>query len=305
MIPIKLDIGFIHLHDYEGMYFFIAILAAVLYLSFLCKEESIDFNLIFEALLISLVAAIVCGRLFSLLFWDTKNFLQNPLIFLQVWKGGITVAGGVLGGLVCGFVYAKVKKLDFFYYIQFFVPAIIIGHIIGCFGCFLNGDAAGLPTSLPWAIHFPQDSIAYATMELTPGEALHPAQLYEIFGNIIFLLFIILTGNNGWIKRRRIAWYTLGYSTIRFIVESFRNDVNRWEWLPVFTTGQIICLIGMAIGLLLLAWTVIFKDKFNQPLERNANLKKELTVAGLFIAGGLSLEVLVALTARLVSQLVS
>ena len=108
MFPIHIDIGFLHLHDYEGIYFFIAILSALIYLTFLAKQEKIDVETMYEAIFISLIVALITGRLFSFLFWGPKEFFKNPLIFFQIWKGGITVTGGVLGGLIAGFIYAIV-----------------------------------------------------------------------------------------------------------------------------------------------------------------------------------------------------
>ena len=136
MLPIHIVIWKFQLHDYEGIYFFIAILSALIYLTFLAKQEKIDVETMYEAIFISLIVALITGRLFSFLFWGPKEFFKNPLIFFQIWKGGITVTGGVLGGLIAGFIYAIVKKLHFFHHIKIFVPSILIGHIIGRFGCF-------------------------------------------------------------------------------------------------------------------------------------------------------------------------
>lgn len=280
MLPINIDFLFIHLHNYEGIFFFIAILSAIIYLAILCKDNNIDVEVMFEAIFISLLVALASGRLFSFLFWNPKYFFSNPLVFFKPWEGGITVTGGVLGGLITGFIYAKVKKLDFFYHIRFFVPAILVGQIIGRFGCFLNGDAAGKPTSLPWGVVFHPESVAYSNAATNfskaypaVGTPLHPTQLYEIFGNLILLTLILATGKNEWITRRRIVWYALGYSLIRFIVEFFRSDSVKW--FSVFTTGHQITIIGFSIGILLLIWTIIFDKKLEPNEARIARPKKK------------------------------
>ena len=265
MLPINVDFLFLHLHNYEGIYFFIAIFSAIVYFTYLCKVENIDTEKMYEAIFISLLVALIMGRLFSFIFWSPKELLSNPLIFFQPWKGGITVMGGVLGGLITGFIYAKVKNLDFFYHIKLFIPPILVGHIIGRFGCFLNGDAAGKVTTMPWGVVFHPESVAYSNAATNftnalpqPGTPLHPTQLYEIFGNIILLTLILVTGKNEWITRRRIIWYAIGYSLIRFIVEFFRSDSVKW--FSVFTTGQQITLIGFSIGIIAFIWS-LFNDK--------------------------------------------
>lgn len=260
MLPINFEFLFFKLHNYEGLYFFIAILSAIVYFTYLCKKNDIDLDLMYEAVFVCLLAALITGRLFSFLFWSPKALFSNPLIFFQPWNGGITVAGGVLGGLVAGAIFSKVKKINFFYRVSFFVPPIILGQIIGRFGCFLNGDAAGKPTDLPWGVVFAPDSVAYYT--IPAGTPLHPTQLYEIFANVIFLTFIIITGKNEWITKRRVIWYALWYGLIRFIIEFFRNDSEKW--FSIFTTGQQICLIGIVIGAVLLVWSLFNDDKLNR-----------------------------------------
>ena len=268
MLPIHVDLSFLHLHYYEGIYFFIAILSALVYFTYLAKKENIDLEVMYEASFISILTAVITARLFSLVFWEPQLLLKNPLVFFKVWSGGVSITGGVLGGLTAGYIYARVKKLHFFYHIKIFIPPIILAQIIGRFGCFLNGDAAGIPTNAPWGMIFNPNSQAY--MSIPPGTVIHPTQLYEMFGNLILLLFIILTGNIGWITKRRIAWYALGYSAVRFIVEFFRNDSNRWNWLTVFTTGQIICIGGFILGLFILTWSIIHPEKLEAKEENIA-----------------------------------
>lgn len=272
MLPINVEFLFLKLHNYEGIYFFIAILSAIVFFTYLCKQSKVNLDLMYEAIFVCLLVALVTGRLFSFLMWNPKELFSNPLIFFQPWYGGITVAGAVLGGLVAGGVFAKVKKLNFFYYIRFFIPAIILGQIIGRFGCFLNGDASGKPTTMPWGLVFDANSVAYSNATTyfdpslpLPGTLLHPTQLYEIFANIIFLIFILSTGKNEWITKRRVIWYAFGYSIIRFITEFFRNDSV--IWFSVFTTGQQICVIGFVIAAILLIWSFFNDDKMNKETD--------------------------------------
>jgi phosphatidylglycerol---prolipoprotein diacylglyceryl transferase len=250
-----------HLTNYEGIFFFTAILSALIYFSYLAKEENLNLDMMYEACFISLLSALVMGRLFSLVFWEAKYFFAHPWIFFMIWKySGISVTGGVIGGLVTGYIYAVVKKLHFFHHVRLFIPPITVGQIIGRFGCFLNGDAGGITTKMPWGIVFKADSVAY-TGKIIPGSALHPTQIYEITGSLILFFALVLTGNNKWISNRRIIWYALFYSVIRFITEIFRSDTEKWKWIPVFSTGQIICILGFITGAALLIWSLFNNDK--------------------------------------------
>jgi phosphatidylglycerol---prolipoprotein diacylglyceryl transferase len=259
MFPINID--FLNIHNYEGIYFFIAIISGVIFFIYTCKKDNINLDMMFEGVLYSFIAAIIFGRLTDFILWNPAVFLSNPLELLIFWHGGFTVTGAVFGALVTGYVYTKIKKLHFFFHIKYCIPPILIGQVIGRFGCFLNGDCAGIPTNLPWGMEFSHKSVAY--LNYFPNfPHLHPTQLYEILGNLILLIFILLTEKNEWITNRRIVFYAIGYGFIRFIVEFFRNDAVRI--FKIFTTGQIISFAGILIGVSILIWS-IFNDNKMKP----------------------------------------
>ena len=276
MLPFNIKIAFLNIN--EGIYFFIAILCGVIYFIYTCKKDNIDIDLIFEGVMYSFIAAIVFGRLLSFVLWSPEALMKNPLDLINISKGGLygfTVTGAVLGALVTGYIFLRIKKLHFFYHVKYAVPAILIGHVVGRFGCFLNGDASGIPTTLPWGLVYSPESSAYAGMIITNSNfpALHPTQLYEIFGNFILLIFIIFTGKNEWITNRRIVFYAMGYGFIRFIVEFFRGDAVRI--FTYFTTGQIISLIGILSGAGILIWSIFNDDKMKAKPENIAYKKQK------------------------------
>ena len=101
-------------------------------------------------------------------------------------------------------------------------PALILGQAFGRFGNFMNGDAHGRPTDMPWGIVFPPESIAGTEF---PSMALHPTMLYELAINLMIFVFL-------WFVLRRkeakdgfsFAVYFALYSTGRLFVEYFRAD---------------------------------------------------------------------------------
>lgn len=251
----------ISIHNYEGIYFFIAILSAIIYFGIIGKLERLNLDIMYEAGFICILVGFATARLFTFLFWDSSfEIFKNPLVYFDVFnKGGVSVTGGMIGGIIAGFIYAKVKKLHFFYHIQFFIPAILLGQIIGRFGCFLNGDSGGRPTSMPWGVVFSNDSIAYSNFPV--GTPLHPVQLYEMIANFILLVFLLLTGKNKWISERRVIWYACGYGLARFVIEFFRGDTEHFGPLPFFSTGQIVALFGILCGIGMLIWSIYNPEK--------------------------------------------
>jgi phosphatidylglycerol:prolipoprotein diacylglycerol transferase len=271
MLPIHIDFWIISLHNYEGIYFFIAILAAIIFMTILAKEYKMNVDYMYEAVFIGLIAGLVTGRLFAFITWDLETLLTNPLTFFNPMTGGIRITGGAIGGLTAGMIYARIRKLNFWYHIKIFIPAILVGQIIGRIGCFFNGDSNGKATSMPWGLIYHPESLAYnnpvtnnPTLPL-PGTPLHPAQLYEILANLLLLVFILASGKNPWITRRRLIWYIMGHSIIRFVIEFYRNDSE--EIWGLFKSAHLVTGLAFLLGLGLLTWSFFFDKKMMTPEE--------------------------------------
>lgn len=196
-----------------------------------------------SALLFGLLGA----RLYYIAFFDPQ-LLRRPLEILAVWKGGLALHGSLLAGLLVGIWFCRRHKVPFWKIADTLAPSLILGQAIGRIACFLNGDAYGKPTDLPWAATF-TDPHALAPL----GIPLHPTQLYE-FG-LDLLLFGLL-----WAWRRRIHFegqlflmYVLGYGAIRFFVENFRGD--QLQFMGGFSVAQtlsLLILIASAVTFLIL-----------------------------------------------------
>ena len=123
-------------------------------------------------------------------------------------------------------------------------PAVILGQTFGRFGNFMNGDAHGRPTDMPWGIVFPPGSIA--GMEF-PGTPLHPTMLYEMAINLAIFIFLWF-----WLKKRAhrdgfiFASYIGLYSVGRFFVEHFRADSLM---LGPLRAAQVVSLAAVAVSL--------------------------------------------------------
>jgi phosphatidylglycerol:prolipoprotein diacylglycerol transferase len=109
----------------------------------------------------------------------------------------------------------------------------------------MNGEAHGIPTSLPWGMIFPLDSLAGKQF---PNVPVHPTMLYQLFYNLF--VFWIIWGvfrkgayKNGYIAALTVILYSVG----RFFIEGLRADSL---YLGHFRIAQIACII--------LVFTMIF-----------------------------------------------
>lgn len=191
---------------------------------------------VLDVFLLTIPLGIVFARLYYVAFnWDF--YRRVPGEIPAVWHGGLAIHGGLLGGGLGLFISSRWKKLSFWNLGDVAVPAVALGQVFGRIGNFLNGDAFGTPTSLPWGIVFPPTSPAGATY---PGQPLHPAMLYEAVGNL--LIFLTL-----WRLSRRparpgflAALYFVLYGLVRFPCEFVRGDAL---WLGPFRAAQVVSVL--------------------------------------------------------------
>ena len=104
--------------------------------------------------LLIMFAGIVGGRIYYVLFnWE---FYRTALweVF-AIWRGGLAIHGGLIGGALAGYLYMKNRPVSTWEFADAAAPAIILGQVFGRFGNFMNGDAHGVPTTMPWGVEFP------------------------------------------------------------------------------------------------------------------------------------------------------
>jgi phosphatidylglycerol:prolipoprotein diacylglycerol transferase len=201
---------------------------------------------IMNFVILPVVGGILGARLYYVLFnWETYH--QHPWEIVKIWHGGLAIHGGILGGVLVGWWFTRRHHLSFWRMADVVAPPAILAQTFGRFGNFMNGDAHGRPTSMPWGIVFPPNSIAGHEF---PGIPLHPTMLYEMLSNLCIFLLL-------W-KIRKIPWkdgflfclYLLLYSVGRFVVSFFRADSLM---LGPFRMAHIvsIALILLAGGLIL------------------------------------------------------
>ncbi len=189
------------------------------------------------------------GRLGYVIFYAWDLFLEDPLFVFRVWEGGMASHGGILGVLtVCGWTAWK-KKVSFWNLTDGLALVAPIGLFFGRIANFINGELWGRPTEVPWGVIFPQTGDAVPT-------ARHPSQLYEAFGEGLFL-FIALWAvrKTAWGKREgnTSVLFLLIYAVARIASEFFRTPDEGYElyfgWL---TKGQLYSSFMIIAALIIL-----------------------------------------------------
>lgn len=176
------------------------------------------------------------GRLGYVLLYARDLFFQDPMFAFRVWEGGMASHGGILGVLAVMLWYAWKKKYPFWNLTDGMALVAPIGLFFGRIANFINGELWGRPTDVPWAVIFPQAGDAIPTPR-------HPSQLYEAFGEGLFL-FIALWAirKTAWGKREGVAsaLFLLIYALVRIASEFFRTpDAGYDLYFGWITKGQL------------------------------------------------------------------
>ena len=300
---------------YAVMYVFAFATAYILFMGLLKEKENRDIKKeSAEDLFIYCVIGLLIGaRLGSCLFYDDAlYYLSHPwLIFWPFRNGefvglpGMSYHGGVIGAIVAGLIYTKVKKISFLRFSDLITSAIPFAYTWGRLGNFINGELYGRVTTSRMGMVFPTAERFSTTHQwvrsvadtvgivYSPGDYVNlprwPSQLFEAFFEGIVLGIII------WfvvrkIKKKRnmadgtiLASYLMGYGLIRFILEYFRqpdsdigyvighsSNIYLFESVLNISKGQVFCLL-MIIGGLALLLCVNLIAKRNRKYDKRKN----------------------------------
>jgi phosphatidylglycerol:prolipoprotein diacylglycerol transferase len=245
--PVLIQIGPLTIR-YYGLMYAVAIVVGLALVKREVRRRALPLSEddVVNLVLVVVAAGILGARLYYVAFnWDFygRNLWEIPAI----WHGGLAIHGGLAGGVLAGWWFVHRKGLSFLLMGDVVAPSVILGQAFGRFGNFMNGDAHGTPTSLPWGIIFPPESIAGQEF---PGTPIHPTMLYEMVLNL--MIFAVLyrlrlkPAKEGFI----FCLYLVLYSVGRFFVSFFRADSLM---LGPFRAAHVVSLllVGLAGGYIL------------------------------------------------------
>ncbi len=203
----------------------------------------------------AVIGIIVGGRLGYILFYDFAAFIQNPFRIIEVWKGGMSFHGGLLGVLLAMIVFARKRGFSPFSLFDVIAASAPIGIMSVRITNFINGELFGKPSDLPWAMAFPA------------GGPLprHPTQLYEaaLEGLIMFALLRVLTHafkrlpQPGFIAGVFILWYAISRIMIEFVrLPDAHIGYLAGNWL---TMGMVLSIPLALVGI----WSIITSNSRN------------------------------------------
>lgn len=248
--PVAFSIGNFHVYWY-GIIIAAGFLLALIYASFSYKKMNIDINRLFDVVIVGLIAGVIFARLFYVVFYPGDKYWKNPLEIFQIHDGGLAIYGGIIGAVVFGSLMAKLRKLKVTAVLDIAALGFLIGQCVGRWGNFINQEAFGSATELPWGMH------SENTAAVVDGNV-HPCFLYESLLCLLgFVLLHFFTRRFRRYDGQTFLLYIVWYGACRFFIEGLRTDS-----LIIPGTGlrvsQVIAAACVVAGIILL---VLFRHR--------------------------------------------
>ncbi len=224
-----------------GIIIAVGLALALLYGIRECKKVGLSLDDFYNMVLICIPSAIICARIYYVIF-SFDMYKDDLLSVFDIRNGGIAIYGGIIGTFLAIFIYCRIKHIKLGIPLDMLAVGLLIGQAIGRWGNFVNAEAYGAATTLPWAMTIKSGYHLVA-------ESVHPTFLYESLWNaagiIVLLLFKKYKKFDGEVFSLYMVWYGLG----RMLIEGLRADSL---YIGSIRVSQLLSLIILATGLILI-----------------------------------------------------
>jgi phosphatidylglycerol---prolipoprotein diacylglyceryl transferase len=254
--PVIFSVGSFRL-QYYGLMYIVAFAITFFLVLYRVKREDrfeITSDQVKDLTTYMILGLVVGARLGYVVFYNLSYYLKHPLEIILPFSfsdgvtftgiSGMSYHGGLIGVILVAWLYTRKANLDWWSVVDLYIPAIPLGYTFGRLGNFINGELYGRVTTSSIGMYFP---MAQA------GQLRHPSQLYEAFFEGVFLFAVL------WSIRKikipsgaMLALYLIGYGTVRFFIEFFRQPDEHIGFVFLsFSMGQILCSLMIAAGVFL------------------------------------------------------
>lgn len=268
MSPVIVSIG-----AFEIRWYSVIMLVAIFIGLFLIKKEAQRLNLkydfIFNMCFWAVIVGYICARLYYVLF-NLEYYGVHPEEIFMVWKGGLAIHGGLIGGLLTMLFYCNKYKTRLIRYLDVICVPLILGQAIGRWGNFFNSEAHGVATTYEHlkSLRIPEFIINGMHID---GVYYTPTFFYESIACLILFIVLLFVRRSKYVKVGTLsALYLIGYGIIRFFIEISRTDALM---IGAFKIAQIVSIIMVIVGIVILMINAR-KSKFEDLYNDENNIEK-------------------------------
>jgi phosphatidylglycerol---prolipoprotein diacylglyceryl transferase len=224
------------------------------------RKNGFDEDHAWNAAVVGILGAIVGARVAYVI--GHSNQFNDPIEYLQIYKGGISLMGGLIGGFLAAWLYCRAKKLDFVRLADMGAAGLAIGTAIGRIGDLVIGDHLGRTTDGFWGWEYqggelisapPCDTSVYPSADgcIEPGMVVHQTALYDSIWALIIFLVILRLERQPRPKGFLVLTWAAMYSVGRILTDLTRVDKT---WFGTGLTGsQLTAIAVLLLSLILLS----------------------------------------------------
>jgi phosphatidylglycerol---prolipoprotein diacylglyceryl transferase len=238
-----------------------------------CNKYQIKKDDFLDLLMVAIPTAIVFARLYYVVFaWE--DFRGNLLSIFNLRTGGLAIYGGVIGAVLGALIFTKVKKIKTLQMFDFAVVYLPLGQAIGRWGNFVNQEAFGVNTTLPWGMRsettimeltrLQRMGVSISSWDINPLLPVHPTFLYEFLWNSVVFVSLLLLRSKKKFEGEVFYMYMALYGLGRFLIEGLRTDSLM---LGGFRVSQILALMFFVVFV-----GVILKKRMSKNIKTIHNL---------------------------------
>lgn len=254
MRKVLFSIGSVPIYSY-GLMIGIGLLAALFVGEYRFKKHKLDDEIVLDLLLICAFTGFLGAKLLYIIV-EFDEFIKNPMEVIG--SSGFVVYGGIIAGVLAGYIYTRVKKLNFMEVFDHVMPEVALAQAFGRIGCFMAGCCYGRETDSFLGVVFPEDSLAPS------GVKILPTQLFSAAGDFLIAIILIVLADYVYKNVRKQGskkfghvygdmgcTYMLLYGIGRFLIEFLRDDVR--GAVGILSTSQFISLfiVVFSVGLII------------------------------------------------------
>ena len=233
-------------------------LLAVLYAWRSTKNFDVKMDPLIDVVLVGLFCGIIGARIYYVIF--RLNSYNSLWEMINIRDGGLAIYGGVILAFVSGLIMCKyVEKIEILPIFDIAAVGFLIGQGIGRWGNFMNQEAFGSQTNLPWGMYSANtyyfEMVGGVSQKVGPT-TVHPCFLYESIWCLAgFVLLHFISRRYYKFKGQMFLSYLVWYGLGRAWIEGLRTD-SLWLVDNVIKVSQLLAIICvLAAGTLLyLGW---------------------------------------------------
>ena len=232
------------------------------------KRFGISQDNILDMMLFAVPAALVAIRayyvIFNLSYFQNADGSLNWGKVLNYGDGGLAIYGAIISSAIVLLIFCKVKKLSFLAFADLGVHGLFIGQLIGRWGNFMNVEAFGSATALPWRMSGPTiadymarngyvDEAGYNAI-LSGTLGVHPTFFYESVWNLAGLVMVYFLGKKRKFDGQCFLFYVFWYGLGRAWIEGLRTDSLYLYVGSTIRVSQLVAALSALVAGAVLLW---------------------------------------------------